>query len=70
MPYAVDFATVSTTGLESSPVADALAGLHAHEVRYFKNKYDHAFTVEPARDAARYTWEMRTCLVTVYSSSE
>ncbi|VVJ16443.1 Uncharacterised protein [Amycolatopsis camponoti] len=52
MSYAVDFTTVSTTGLESSPVADALAGLRANEARYFKNKYDHVFTVEPASDAA------------------
>ncbi|WP_328618037.1 phage tail protein [Amycolatopsis sp. NBC_00355] len=52
MPHAVDFATVSTAGLESSPVADALAGLRANEARYFKNKYDHVFTVEPASDAA------------------
>jgi hypothetical protein len=51
MPYAVDFATVSTVGLESSPFADALAGLRANEARYFKNKYDHDFTVEPADDA-------------------
>ncbi|MGW5722961.1 phage tail protein [Amycolatopsis sp. NPDC003865] len=51
MPYAVDFTTVSTTGLESSPVAAALAGLRANEARYFKNKYDHVFTVEPAPDA-------------------
>src|SRR6266702_1396267 len=51
MPYAVDFSTVSTAGLESSPVAVALAGLRAHEARYFKNKYDHVFTVEPASDA-------------------
>src|SRR5262249_43205299 len=48
MSYTVDFDTVSTTGLESSPVAPALAGLRAHEARYFKNKYDHVFTVEPA----------------------
>ena len=40
MPYAVDFSTVSTIGLESSPVAAALAGLQANEARYFKNKYD------------------------------
>ncbi|OXM62718.1 phage tail protein [Amycolatopsis vastitatis] len=53
MPYAVDFDTVSTTGLESSPVAAALAGLRANEARYFKNKYDHVFTVEPASDAAQ-----------------
>jgi hypothetical protein len=43
--------TVSTVGLESSPVAAALAGLRAHEARYFKNKYDHVFTVEPASNA-------------------
>ena len=52
MAYAVDFDTVSTTGLESSPVADALAGLRANEARYFKNKYGHVFTVEPASSAA------------------
>ena len=51
MPYAVDFNTVSTAGLESTPVAAALAGLRANEARYFKNKYDHVFTVEPASDA-------------------
>jgi hypothetical protein len=49
--YAVDFNNVSTVGLESSPVAPALAGLRANEARYFKNKYDHVFTVEPASDA-------------------
>ncbi len=52
MSYVVDFVTVSTVGLESSPVADALAGLRANEARYFKNKYDHTFTVEPAEEAA------------------
>ena len=51
MSYVVDFETVSTVGLESSPVAAALAGLRANEARYFKNKYDHAFTVEPASKA-------------------
>ena len=49
--YTVDFKTVSTVGLESSPFADALAGLRANEARYFKNKYDHAFTVDPASKA-------------------
>jgi hypothetical protein len=49
--YTVDFKTVSTVGLESSPVASALAGLRANEARYFKNKYDHDFTVEPAKTA-------------------
>jgi hypothetical protein len=51
MPYTVDFKTVSTVGLESSPVAAALAGLRANEARYFKNKYDLDFTVEPASKA-------------------
>jgi len=51
MSYVVDFKTVSTVGLESSPVATALAGLRANEARYFKNKYDHVFTVEPASEA-------------------
>jgi hypothetical protein len=50
MPYVVDFVNVSTTGLESSPVAEALAGLRANEARYYKNKYDHVFTVSPASE--------------------
>ena len=53
MSYAVDFHTVSTIGLESSPVAPALAGLRANEARYFKNKYDHVFTVESASKAKK-----------------
>jgi hypothetical protein len=53
MSITVDFTNVSTDGLESSPVADALAGLRANEARYFKNKYDHTFTVEPASKAKR-----------------
>ena len=60
MSYAVDFANVSTVGLESSPVAAALAGLRANEARYFKNKYDHVFTVEPANEAgATIAWVQR-----------
>jgi hypothetical protein len=51
MPYVVDFENVSTVGLESSPVAEALAGLRANEARYYKNKYDHVFTVSPASEA-------------------
>jgi hypothetical protein len=50
--YLVDFVNVSTTGLESSPVAPALAGLRANEARYYKGKYDHDFTVEPAGEAS------------------
>ena len=60
MTYVVDFQDVSTTGLESSPVADALAGLRANEARYFTNKYDHVFTVEPAAKAtATVEWVTR-----------
>jgi hypothetical protein len=51
MPQPVDFTTVSTKGLESSPVAAALAGLRANEARYYKNKYDHVFAVAPADEA-------------------
>ena len=51
MTYVVDFTDVSTIGLESSPVAIALAGLRANEARYFKNKYGLDLTVEPAADA-------------------
>jgi hypothetical protein len=51
MPYTVDFENVSTVGLESSPVSTALAGLRANEARYYKNKYDHVFTVSPASEA-------------------
>jgi hypothetical protein len=53
MPPVVDFQTVSTAGLESSPVAAALAGLRANESRYFKNKYGHDFAVEPASKAKK-----------------
>jgi hypothetical protein len=51
MPQVVDFKNVSTAGLESSPVADALAGLRANEARYFWNKYKHRFTVTPADES-------------------
>ncbi|MDA8046523.1 MAG: phage tail protein [Actinomycetota bacterium] len=51
MAHPVSFDIVSTAGLETSPVAAALAGLRAHEARYFKNKYDIEFTVQPAKTA-------------------
>ena len=47
----VDFENVSVAGLESSPVAGALAGLRANEARYFMNKYKHEFTVAPAGES-------------------
>lgn len=51
MSYIVDFKNVSTVGLESSPVAEALAGLRANEARYYMTKYKHEFTVEPASES-------------------
>lgn len=51
MSYIVDFKNVSTVGLESSPVVDALAGLRANEARYFMNKYKHEFIVVPASES-------------------
>lgn len=44
MSYVVNFKNVSAAGLESSPAAEALAGLRANEARYFM----HEFTVVPA----------------------
>ena len=51
MTMVVDFTEVSTEGLETSPHAEALAGLRANEARYFSNKYDHEFTTVPADSA-------------------
>jgi hypothetical protein len=47
----VDYKTVSTAGLEVSPVAAALAGLRANEARFVANKWGHVFTVDPASRA-------------------
>jgi hypothetical protein len=51
MSKVVDFENVSVAGLESSPVAGALAGLRANEARYFMNKYKHEFTVAAAGES-------------------
>jgi hypothetical protein len=51
MSKSVDFENVSLAGLESSPVAAALAGLRANEARYFMNKYKHEFTVTAASES-------------------
>lgn len=64
MPYAVDFKNVSTVGLESSPVAEALAGLRANEARYYKNKYGHDFTVTPAEEAPETLEYVKNILAT------
>lgn len=62
MPYIVDFKDVSTVGLESSPVAEALAGLRANEARYYKNKFDHDFTITTAGEAAEVVEWVRNIL--------
>ena len=49
----VSFADVSLEGLESSPVASALAGLRADEARCFSTKYRHTFTQGRATAARR-----------------
>lgn len=64
MPYTVDFKNVSTVGLESSPVAEALAGLRANEARYYKNKYGHDFTVTPAEEAPETLEYVKNILAT------
>lgn len=51
MAYKVDFKDVSKIGLESSPVADALAGLRANEARYFINKYQAEFVTLPVTES-------------------
>ncbi|KON85970.1 phage tail protein [Sporosarcina globispora] len=53
MSYMVDFKNVSAAGLESSPAAEALAGLRANEARYFMTKYKHEFTVVPASESQK-----------------
>jgi hypothetical protein len=51
MSNVIDFENVSLAGLESSPVSKTLAGLRANESRYFKNKYNHDFSVRPATNS-------------------
>jgi len=53
----VTFTEVSTAGLESSPVAPALAGLRANEARYFATHYDSDYaTSTPAERADVVAW--------------
>ncbi len=62
MPHIVDFENVSTAGLESSPVSEALAGLRANESRYYRNKYGHVFTVSPASEVPEVVERVRRIL--------
>ncbi len=62
MPHVIDFVNVSTEGLESSPVVEALAGLRANEARYFANKYKVEYATVPADEAGELVAWMRTIL--------
>jgi len=53
MAKPIDFVNVSLSGVESSPYAEALAGLRANEARYFNNKYGHDFVTSPAAKAKK-----------------
>ena len=53
MAKPIDFVNVSLSGVESSPYAEALAGLRANEARYFSNKYGHDFVTLPAAKAKK-----------------
>jgi|GEM_PF-4957849 len=53
MSYIVDFKSVSTVGLESSPVVEALAGLRANEARYFMNKYKPMSSIKRLKKTSR-----------------
>jgi hypothetical protein len=64
MSYVVDFKNVTPVGLESSPVAAALAGLRANEARYFMNKYKHVFTTVSASESAETLAYMNRILET------
>jgi len=57
MTNKVDFKNITVAGFESSPVAEALAGLRANEARYFMNKYKAEFVVSPAiENKERIAW--------------
>jgi hypothetical protein len=62
MPHVIDFVNVTTEGLESSPVAEALAGLRANEARYFANKYKVAYSTVPAAEAPELVTWLETIL--------
>ena len=64
MPNIIDFENVSLVGLESSPVSKSLAGLRANESRYFKNKYNHDFTVNPAAKSKEVLDYVKNILLT------
>ncbi|WP_019770691.1 hypothetical protein [Streptococcus sobrinus] len=48
----IDFKNVSSQGLDSSPVAESLAGLRANKARYFWNKFKVNFETQPISERA------------------
>lgn len=53
----ISFTNVTDAGLESSPVANALAGLRANEARYYWNKYKVEYQVySPAEQPKVVAW--------------
>lgn len=62
MGHVVDFKDVSTTGLESSKVAVALAGLRANEARYFWNKYKLLYETFPIQEKPEELAFVEACL--------
>jgi hypothetical protein len=53
----VSYTDISLDGLDSSPVAPALAGLRANEARYFANKYESDYvTSTPAESPEVVAW--------------
>ncbi|MFE6735444.1 phage tail protein [Microbacterium sp. NPDC057650] len=59
MMTTVSWTDTSLDGLESSPVAPALAGLRANEARYFANKYESDYvTSTPAESPEVVAWTL------------
>lgn len=58
----VDFKTVSTEGVESSPVAVALSGLRANEARYIWNKFNTPFQTYPVGEKRELMSEIEDLL--------
>lgn len=57
MTRKVDFKNITVAGFESSPIAEALAGLRANEARYFMTKYNAEFAVSTAIETPeRIAW--------------
>lgn len=58
----IDFKNVSSQGLDSSPVAESLAGLRANEARYFWNKFKVNFETQPISERAELMADIENLL--------